>query len=151
MQKNTCFKSTRGTCIDFILTNRKSYFQFTNTIETGLSDVHHLIYTMFKITNLKLPPIVCPFRNFDKFNKVDFRIKLNNQLCLLNKNYNFNNFNNVFYNLLSIYAPYKQKTIRANHKPFISKSFKKEMMKRAKLKNIVNISGLEVDFQAYKI
>ena len=44
----TCFKSVEGKCIDLLLTNRKHSFQHTNTFETGFSDHHVMIYTMFK-------------------------------------------------------------------------------------------------------
>ena len=44
----TCFKSDSPPCIDFILTNMKSSFQATTTIETGLSDFHTMIVTVLK-------------------------------------------------------------------------------------------------------
>ena len=110
------------------------------SLETGLSDFHHLIYSMFKCTYLKLPPIYS-FRNDDKFNTEEFGMELLGKLSLDNENFN---------SLLNLYAPYKQKTIRGNHKPFISKSLKKEMMKRAHLKNVANRTGLKTDSMAYK-
>ena len=150
MKKNTCFKSIRGTCIDLILTNRKSSFQLTNTLETGLSDFHHLIYTMFRCTYSKLPPVIQSFRNFKRFNVEEFRSLLHEQLTSYNEVNHFSDFNNAFTSLINTFAPLKRKTIRGNHKPFVSKSLKKEMMKRARLKNIANKSGIESDLQAYK-
>ena len=47
IKTNTCFKGT-GSCIYLILTNRKFSFKFTSTYETGISDHHHMIYTMLK-------------------------------------------------------------------------------------------------------
>ena len=104
---------------------------------------------MFKSTYSKLPPVLCSFRSYKKFNEEDFRQKLNDQLNLF-ENITFNNFNDTFSSLINTFAPLKRKTIRGNHKPFISKSLKKEMMKRAHLKNIANKSGLESDLYAYK-
>ena len=49
IKSNTCFKG-KGSCIDLILTNRKYSFKHSNSVETGISDHHHLIYTMLKIT-----------------------------------------------------------------------------------------------------
>ena len=49
VKNNTCFKGP-GSCIDLILTNRKYCFQGTSSFETGLSDHHHLIYSIFKST-----------------------------------------------------------------------------------------------------
>ena len=53
----TCFKSdTNPSCIDLILTNRLNCFQNSSTIETGLSDFHHLIVTVLKTKFKKKPP-----------------------------------------------------------------------------------------------
>ena len=49
IKSNTCFKES-GSCSDFILTNRKYCFEHTSTFETGLTDHHHLIYSMLKTT-----------------------------------------------------------------------------------------------------
>ena len=49
IKSNTCFKG-RGSCIDLILANRKFCFKNSFTFETGLSDHHHLIYSMVKTT-----------------------------------------------------------------------------------------------------
>ena len=48
-KSNTCFKG-KGSCIDLILTNRVYSFKHSNSIETGVGDHHHLIYTMLKTT-----------------------------------------------------------------------------------------------------
>ena len=49
VKTNTCFKGS-SSCIDLILTNRKYSFKNTTSYETGLSDYHHMILTMFKST-----------------------------------------------------------------------------------------------------
>ena len=49
IKSKTCFKGT-GSCIDLILTNRKYSFKNTSSYETGLSDHHHLIYSVMKTT-----------------------------------------------------------------------------------------------------
>ena len=45
IKTNTCFKG-KGTCIDLILTNRKYYFKYSSTFETGyrLSSPFGLFY-----------------------------------------------------------------------------------------------------------
>ena len=48
MKQNTCFKSDGGSCIDLLITNSKFSFMKTNCFETGLSDHHHMIYTILK-------------------------------------------------------------------------------------------------------
>ena len=49
VKSNTCFK-VELLCIDLILTNRKYFFKNTCSFETGLSDHHHLIYSVMKTT-----------------------------------------------------------------------------------------------------
>ena len=43
IKSKTCFKSSSGTCIDLILTNKKHSFKNTSVIDTGLSDFHRMI------------------------------------------------------------------------------------------------------------
>ena len=49
---NTCFKGD-ASCIDLILTNGKYCFKITSSFETGISDHHHLIYSMLKTKSEK--------------------------------------------------------------------------------------------------
>ena len=55
LRTNTCFKSETGSCIDLILSNQKYSLQNTGSFDCGLSDCHHLVYTMLKSTYVKLP------------------------------------------------------------------------------------------------
>ena len=48
MKPNTCFKGDGGSCIDLLITNSKFSFMKTNSFESGLSDHHHIIYTILK-------------------------------------------------------------------------------------------------------
>ena len=47
-------------------------------------------------------------------------------------------------------APYKQKLIRGNNKPHITKALRKEIMTRSRLKNRYNKTKSEIDFENYK-
>ena len=47
IKTNTCFKG-KWSCIDLILTNIKYCLGHSSTFETGLSDHHHLVYSMLK-------------------------------------------------------------------------------------------------------
>ena len=62
IKEPTCFKSVKGRCIDLFLTNKKHCFQHTQTFETGMSDHHVMIYTMFKTTFIKIPPKISIYR-----------------------------------------------------------------------------------------
>ena len=56
MKQNTCFKGDGGLCIDLVIVNSKCSFMKTNSLETGLSDHHHMIYTILKTKFEKLKP-----------------------------------------------------------------------------------------------
>ena len=43
INKPTCFQSANPTCIDLILTNKKSFFKNSNVLEVGISDHHSFI------------------------------------------------------------------------------------------------------------
>ena len=50
MKQNTCFKSDRGSYINLLIINSKFSFMKTNSLETGLSDHHHMTY-IYKTKN----------------------------------------------------------------------------------------------------
>ena len=56
IESPTCFKSSKGRCIDLVLTNRKHSFMHSKSFETGFSDHHHMIFTILKSTFDKVPP-----------------------------------------------------------------------------------------------
>ena len=47
IKTNACFKE-KDSCIDLILTNRKSCFKHSSTFATGLNNHRHLVYSMLK-------------------------------------------------------------------------------------------------------
>ena len=71
MKNKTCFKGTRS-CIDLILTNRKYSFKNTSSYETGLSDHHHLIYSVMKTTFKRKEPKLI-YRNYSNFSQKNFQ------------------------------------------------------------------------------
>ena len=66
IKTNNCFKG-KGSCIDLILTNRKFSFKFTSTYETGISDHHHMVYTMLKSCFQNTMPKLLNYRDFKRF------------------------------------------------------------------------------------
>ena len=119
MKNKTYFKGTCS-CIDFILTNRKYSFKNTSSYETGLSDHHHLIYSVMKKTTFKREePKKLIYRNYSNFSRKNFQndplLKIGdgkNDYLEFEKNYLETNYN---------HAPEKTKIFRGNHKPHISK------------------------------
>ena len=67
-----CFKSSRGTLLDVLLTNKPKSFQKTFVCETGLSDCHKLVATIFRSTFIKLPPEIVKYRRYKNFDENKF-------------------------------------------------------------------------------
>ena len=74
IKTNTCFKG-KDDCVDLILTNRKYCFKLSSTFETGLSDHHHLVYSMLKTCCKRAESkcfVCCDYKNFnDKIFRMD--------------------------------------------------------------------------------
>ena len=135
IKSNTCFKG-RGSCIDLILTNRKFCFKNSSTFQTGLSDHHHLIYSMLKTTFKKEDSKHLIYRDHKNFNNEYFQNDLKNGLPKCPKNYEL--FENVFVTVLDGHAPRKTKILRGNQKPHVDKNLCKAIMKRSELKSKAN-------------
>ena len=147
IKTNTCFKG-KGTCIDLILTNRKHCFKHSSTFEIGLSDHHHLVYSMLKTRFKREESKHFIYRAYKNFNDMNFRKDLENKLEECPKHYE--NFEKIFVNVLDAHAPRKTKVLRANHKPHLDKNLRKGIMKRSKLKNKANRTKLQEDIAKYK-
>ena len=92
----------KGSYIDSILTSRPRLHQFTNLIETGISDHHLFIYTLLKPTYTKMEPKVLSKRCFKNFSEQSFLQDLKQGLSNTG---NFSDFNNEFKSTLNDYAP----------------------------------------------
>ena len=59
IKETACYKNPDNpTCIDLILTNWPKNFQESSTLETGLSDFHKMVLTVFKSEAPNLTPRV---------------------------------------------------------------------------------------------
>ena len=144
----TCFKSKEGRCIDLILTNRPLCFKKSGSYETGISDYHHLIYSMFKSSFKKAPPKVIEYRSFKNFDEASFRSDLSRNLnCEFSS---FEEFSTIFETVLDNHAPKKKRTIRGNQQPHLTKSLRKAIMVRSALKNRANKTGNPRDKALYQ-
>ena len=122
---NTCFKGD-GSCIDLILTNRKYCFKNTSSFETGISDHHHLIYSMLKTTFEKEESKKVTYRDYKQFQWENFEKDLTSSLR--NCNGEYENYEQNFINVLNRHTPKKVRILRGNHKPHYNKSFRKIFM-----------------------
>ena len=148
----TCFKNILNPkCIDLILTNRPKHFQNSLTFETGISDFHKMIITIMKVKFKKMPPKVITYRNYKTFSQDNFKLDLNE---LLNDDNLFNLSNDEFVTLtmkpVNRHAPLKQKYLRANQAPFMTKELQKAFMLRTKLRNKSLKLKTEASYNEYK-
>ena len=133
----TCFKNVNNpSLIDLILTNRYRSFQSTTVAETGLSDFHKMTVTVLKTFFKKAPPKIITYRDYKYYSHKKFRIELESALNEINL-FNISNdeFASLFMDIFERHAPLKQKYVRANQSPFITKNLRKEFMKRSRLLN----------------
>ena len=152
VRENTCFKSLNNpSCIDLILTNSHGSFQNTNVISSGLSDFHKLVLSVVKTTFPKAKPRHFFYRDFKNFEENIFKDDL--KRCLhanTDTSVNFRKFQEVFLNVLAIHAPIKQKYIRANEVPYMTKVLRKAIMTRSRLENKYQKTNSLVDKDLYK-
>ena len=79
IKTNTCFNG-KGSSIDLILTNRQYSFKYTSSYETGLSDHHHMIYTMLKSSFINIEPKLLNYREYKNFSFGNFKEDLSEAL-----------------------------------------------------------------------
>ena len=130
----TWFKTLEETSIDVLLTNIPRSFQKTNILETGLSDYHKMILSIFRSYFAKIPSKLIEYRNYKKFYLENFLYDLDQELLKgeMYKSSNsiemYSSFMKVYRKVLDKHAPLKVKKIRGNQAPFI-------IMHKSKLKN----------------
>ena len=144
VKSNTCFKG-EGSCIDLILTNRKYSFKNTCSFETGLSDHHHLIYSVMKTTFKSEEPKKLIYRDYSNFSSECFTMS---NIC--QEKHDYSDFEKKFIDTLNKHAPKKIKTFRGNQKPQINETLRKAIMKRSQLKNKANKTRNATDILNYK-
>ena len=131
----TCFKNIDDpSCIDLFLTNSSPSFQHTTTVETGLSDFHKMAVTVMKTTFPKAQPKIIYYRDYKNFDLTLFRSELREEL-MKNKSQGYFHFEVTFLRVLEKHAPMKQKVLRANDKPYMTKVLRNAIMRRSVLRN----------------
>ena len=143
----TCFKSSNPSCIDNFCTNKNTMFFDSSTVKTGISDHHSLICTMLRSTFCKGPSKFIYYRSYNNYNKEQFENVLKQRLV---SSSNFEEFFDTFLATLNEHAPLKKKKIRYNHQVFMSKTLRKAIMKRSKLRNTFNKKRSSENWQNYK-
>ena len=131
VKDNTCFKNPNNpSCIDLILTNKPRSFQNTTTFDIGLSDFHRMVLTSFKCILDKREPKEVMYRDYKRFNQTHFRHELEEKI---HRSKDWADFERLTLQVIDKHAPIKRKTIRANHKPYVTKELRKAIMNKTQL------------------
>ena len=131
----TCFASVENpSCLDLFITNSYRSFQQTTTVSSGLSDCHKMVVTVLKTTFPKATPRVITYRDLSSYCPKDFAKDLKRNIDIIDEG-EYQPFEDVFVNTLQTRHPLKQKTVRANHKSYVTKEMRKGIMTRSRLQN----------------
>ena len=115
-----------------------------------LINMHHkMTVSVMRAYFTKVKPNYISYRSYKKFDGVSFRYDLENALKI-KKEISYENFENIYMNVLNKHAPLRQKTVRANESPFMNKVLKKAIMKRSRLRNKYLRDNCNENENAYK-
>ena len=95
INKPTCFKNPNNiSCIDLVLINKQERFSKAKTVETGLSDFHKMVVSVFKISFKKQKPKTVTYRYYKCFDNEQFRESLITYFST-DKNISYDAFENL--------------------------------------------------------
>ena len=91
---------------------------------------------------------IIQYRNYKTFNEQLFRIELDKKLAKIDlNNAELDEFHDKFLSVLKKHAPIKYKYIRASNSSYITKSPRKEILLRSRLRNMFLKTKTEATIQ----
>ena len=137
VKEPTCFKNPDNpSCIYLFLTNRPRRLRNTLTIGTGISDFHKMVITIMKVFYKKQKPKIIQCWSYKNVDNQVFQGELNSELLKIDiNNAELSEFTEIFLSILHKHAPRKQNFIRANNSNLVTKSLRKAIIKRSKIRN----------------
>ena len=141
VKEKTCFKSINNplnnpTSVDLLISNKEKGFKSVATIDTELSDFHKIVLVVLKKKFEKGKPNVISYRDYRHFVGNSFRCALRFEMSKIST-HSYSSFQKVFLETLPDHAPLKQKTIRANHASYMTKTLRKSMMHRSSISSML--------------
>ena len=116
-----------------------------------MSDFHLMILTVLKSGFVKRGPRIVTNRDYSKFDPIKFRSDLRSNLAKSSEAYSeYEHFNSVIEEVLNNRVPLKQKYLRANDAPFMTKTLRKAIMLRSQLRNRLNRHKTSENWNALK-
>ena len=149
VKENTCFKNVLNpSYIDLFITNSPLTFQNTIAISNGFSDFHKMIIAVMKMSFRKHSPKEIHYRNYKYFDQTKFKNNLNEKFNEGISNYE--SFKTTFIEVLDTHLPLRKKFFRANHAPYITRTFRKVIMCRSQLETKYLKTKTQTDLKLYK-
>ena len=124
VKERTCFMSHKGSLIDIILTKEPRSFYKIQAFVTGISDFQKLVVIVLT-SYKKLPPKNIFYRNVKRFEKKFYN----------NCQEPYDKVTQIFSEVLDYHVPVKQKVVRRNPAPFMTKDLSKTIMMESKAEN----------------
>ena len=127
----------------------KTFFRNLNVLEVGISDHHSFIVTALKSQLIKGNAKMKLYRDYSSFQMEMFKADLDQNLkCTTSSKYS--DFQSIFTRVLHNHAPIKKKILRFNNSPFMTKTLRKAIMHRSKLKISITKSGQMIIGKIFK-
>ena len=102
-----------------------------------------------KLTFPKIAPTTITYRNMKNFDRDSFRNELRSNLNKITPK-SYGTFEKTFLDVLDNHAPEKEKSIRANHKQYVTKTMRTAIMKRSELATKFRTEPTDLNKKAFK-
>ena len=109
LSKPTCFRGDQGNLLDVFPTNRPMKFYKSTSVETGISDFHHIIINVMKGSNQKPSQKYHTSLSYKKIATVN--------ITLSDYENNCSTLGNIIKNVIDRHAPIKTRKIRNHSSP----------------------------------
>ena len=149
VKEKTCFKSiNKPTSVNLLNSNKEKCFKSATTIDRRLSDFHKMFLVVLKKIR-KAKPKVINYSDYRHFDRNSFRCALKFKLSKISR-HSYSSFERVFLEILNDHAPLKQKTIRANHAPYMTKTLRKAVMHGSQLETKYRKQPADINTKRYR-
>ena len=131
------------------MTNKNDVFKNSNVLEVGISDHHSFIITALKSQPVKENAETKLYRGYSEFNMGNFKVELDDKLKsgIVTE---YSNVQNIFIQVRNNHVPANKKIMRFNNSPFMTKTLRKAIMHRSRLKNIYIRKRNDKNWENYK-
>ena len=117
-------------------------FSKTGVVTIGLSDCHKMVLTFLRSYVSRCLPKTITYRSFRYFVTKEFLHELESKLLTkwCNREVNYDDLTNIFPSTIDSdsHAPLKQKQVRGNQAPFMTKELSKAILTRSRIKSKCN-------------